>query len=136
MPNSDPQIQVLKFVTYIYSDAKFNRQNTSNKFEIEHPGTKEEQTTVDQVKPISANHITLRWSRVTLPEGVTPLPLHGTLAEWTSSGVDSTRTQRPTDLMPTLKFNACTGQWPKQSAKRLSFSVSVQSGCDRKSPGG
>lgn len=41
-------------------------------------------------------------------------------------------TQRKADLVPTLKFNACVGQWPKQSAKGLSFSVSVQSSCDRK----
>lgn len=68
------KIRVLKFVTYIYSDAKFNRQNTSKKSEIEHPGTKEEQANVDQVKPISANHITLRWSRVKLPVGVRLFP--------------------------------------------------------------
>lgn len=122
MPNSDPQIQVLKFVTYIYKVSKLIGKMQANYCRSSQSNIRQSYDTLVITCQITG--------------GSTPLLLYGTLAEWTSSGVDSTHTQRPTDLMPTLKFNACTGQWPKQSAKRLSFSVSVQSGCDRKSPGG
>lgn len=41
---------------------KLNSQNTRCKIQIEHPGTQEEQMTLDQVKPPSANFIVLYWS--------------------------------------------------------------------------